>query len=209
MEAQEILSAYSEYVIDHNSRPKSMAVFAKKLEISESHIYKYYANFKKIESEIFKHLIDNAIELADKIAENSGDQDSRESLLTFYFTLTEILKANRSLVVFMIPGDRTSISQLHVLKSAKSSFLNFIKKLDLETPALSFIPDNKMKDKALETAAWMQFCSILLYWLKDTSPDFEKTDVFIEKSLKLSFDLAESNVMESVVDLGKFMFGKS
>ncbi|MDC1385715.1 TetR family transcriptional regulator C-terminal domain-containing protein, partial [Crocinitomicaceae bacterium] len=139
----------------------------------------------------------------------SGDQDSRESLLTFYFTLTEILKANRSLVVFMIPGDRTSISQLHVLKSAKSSFLNFIKKLDLETPALSFIPDNKMKDKALETAAWMQFCSILLYWLKDTSPDFEKTDVFIEKSLKLSFDLAESNVMESVVDLGKFMFGKS
>ena len=66
-----------------------------------------------------------------------------------------------------------------------------------------------MKDKALETAAWMQFCSILLYWLKDTSPDFEKTDVFIEKSLKLSFDLAESNVMESVVDLGKFMFGKS
>ncbi|MFT6500874.1 MAG: AcrR family transcriptional regulator [Crocinitomicaceae bacterium] len=209
MEAQEILSAYSEHVIEHNARPNSMAAFAKKLEISESHIYKYYANFKKMESEIFKHFIDNAIELADKNAENSEHQDSRESLLTFYFTLTEVLKANRSLVVFMLPGDRTSISQLHLLKSAKSSFLNFIKKLDLETPALSFIPDHKMKDKALETGAWMQFCSILLYWLKDTSPDFEKTDVFIEKSLKLSFDLAESNVMESMVDLGKFMFGKS
>jgi AcrR family transcriptional regulator len=209
MEAQEILSAYSEYVIEHNARPHSMASFAKKLEISESYIYKYYANFKKMESEIFKHFIDNAIELADKNAENSEHQDSRESLLTFYFTLTEVLKANRSLVVFMLPMERASISQLQVLKSAKSSFLKFIEKLDLETPALSFIPDYKMKEKALETAAWMQFCSILLYWLKDTSADFEKTDVFIEKSLKLSFDLAESSVIESMVDLGKFMFGKS
>ena len=209
MKNQEILSAYSEHVIEHNSRPHTMAAFAKKLEISESDIYKHYASFEKIESEIFKHFIDNAIELTHKNAEDSEEQDPKNAVLTFYFTLAEILKANRSLVIFMLPGDRTSMSRLHVLKSAKSSFLHFLKNLDLDTPALSFIPDHKIKDKAYETGAWMQFCSILMYWIKDTSADFEKTDVFIEKSLKLSFDLAESNVMESMVDLGKFMFGKS
>jgi hypothetical protein len=48
-----------------------------------------------------------------------------------------------------------------------------------------------------------------MYWLKDTSPDFEKTDLFIEKSLKLSFDIVDSSVAESFIDFGKFMFSKS
>ena len=70
----------------------------------------------------FKSFIDNAIELTHKSAEDSEDQDSKSAVLTFYFTLAEVLKENRSLVVFMLPRDRTSISKIQVLKSAKSSF---------------------------------------------------------------------------------------
>ena len=209
MKDQEILSAYSDYVLEHNARPHTIAAFAKKLGINESDIYKYYTSFERIEAEIFKSFIDNAIELTHKSAEDSEDQDSKSAVLTFYFTLAEVLKENRSLVVFMLPRDRTSISKIQVLKSVKSSFIHFLQMLDLDTPALSFIPDQKVKEKAFETGAWIQFCSILTYWLKDHSADFEKTDIFIEKSLKLSFDFSESNVVESMIDLGKFIFGKS
>ena len=45
--------------------------------------------------------------------------------------------------------------------------------------------------------------------MKDESANFEKTDIFIEKSLKLSFDLTESNVVKSIFELGKFLIGKS
>ena len=75
--------------------------------------------------------------------------------------------------------------------------------------ALSFIPNEKFRDNATASGAWLQFCSIVLYWLKDDSKGFEKTDLFIEKSLRLSFDLTESRAVESFIDLGKFMFGKS
>ncbi|MGY8926608.1 MAG: TetR family transcriptional regulator C-terminal domain-containing protein [Flavobacteriales bacterium] len=209
METKEILSAYSNYVTEHNSRPQTMAAFAKHIELDESDIYKHFANFASIEAQILRHFVDNAIELTHKNSAEDEKHNSRESLLTFYFTFTEILKANRSLVLFILPGNRAALSRLKVLKPVKTSFSHFVQHLDLNTPALSFIPENSIKDKALEAGVWMQFCSILLYWLKDDSADFEKTDIFIEKSLKLTFDLAESNVMESVFDLGKFMFGKS
>jgi hypothetical protein len=209
MEDQEILNAYSNFVVEHNKRPINMAAFAKMLEVDESDIYRHYTSFDSIESKILTNLIENAIELTDKSAEESDNPDSRELLLTFYYTLTEVLKENRSLVLYLFPGNPTSLARLHILKSVKLSFSKFIEKLELTTTALSFIPDHSIKDKALESAAWIQFCSIFLYWLKDESPDFEKTDVFIEKSLRLTFDLVDSNVMKSVVDFGKFIFRKS
>jgi hypothetical protein len=209
MESQEILSAYSDYVVKKNVRPITMAAFAKKLKINEVDIYKYFANFESMESAIFKHFIDNAINLAHKNSEKTEGPDSRETLLTFYFSLTEILKMNRSLVLFLIPASQNSLSKLKTLKTGKASFSEFIQNLELDTPGLSFIPDNSIKNKAVGTVAWVQFCSILLYWIKDSSKNFEKTDVFVEKSLKFSFDIVESKVMESMVDLGKFIFGKS
>ena len=73
---------------------------------------------------------------------------------------------------------------------------------------LSFLPGPSIEKKTIEVAAWIQFISILKYWIHDCSPGFKKTDVFIEKSLKFSFELSESNVLNSMVDLGKFMMNK-
>jgi hypothetical protein len=42
--------------------------------------------------------------------------------------------------------------------------------------------------------------------MKDSSPNFEKTDALIEKSVKASFEIIESFPLQSVVDLGKFLW---
>ena len=44
------------------------------------------------------------------------------------------------------------------------------------------------------------------YWLEDTSPSFERTDIFIEKAVTTSFDLMNITPLKSVLDLGKFLF---
>jgi len=74
---------------------------------------------------------------------------------------------------------------------------------------LDFVPDHSIKSKALRGMAWLQFMSVLLFWLKDESKGFNRTDVFIEKSLKFSFDLTDSNVISSFIDLNKFVFSKA
>ena len=47
---------------------------------------------------------------------------------------------------------------------------------------------------------------MLKFWLEDTSESFEKTDVFIEKSINTSFDLLDTKALKSMLDLGKFIF---
>ena len=46
----------------------------------------------------------------------------------------------------------------------------------------------------------------LKFWLDDDSADFEKTDLFIEKSIAATFELANTKPLKSVVDFGKFLF---
>jgi hypothetical protein len=44
------------------------------------------------------------------------------------------------------------------------------------------------------------------FWLDDNSKGFEKTDIFIEKSVNASFDILDTTPLKSVIDFGKFLF---
>jgi hypothetical protein len=63
-----------------------------------------------------------------------------------------------------------------------------------------------IQEKAIKESAWIQFLMILKFWMDDESPAFEKTDIFIEKSVKAGFELMNITPIESVIDLGKFLF---
>ncbi|MCR9171490.1 MAG: TetR family transcriptional regulator C-terminal domain-containing protein [bacterium] len=206
MEKEEILSAYSDYLLDHQERPKSMHHFAKHLEVGEQDIYAHFASFEAMESGIMAHFVENARDLT--IEQASNDEaftDQRTQLVTFYLTLVEVLKANRSLVLLLLPKGKEQLQGWKNLKSSKTIFLDYVRNLNIKIEALSFIPSDKVKEKSVELAAWGQFVTILSFWLKDESPDFERTDIFIEKSLKLSFDISDSTILQSIVDLGKFV----
>jgi hypothetical protein len=207
MEKEDILAAYSEFITKHNKRPLNMATFAESLKISEVEIYEFYSDFSVMDAEIMNHFILNAIDLTKKSSDQG--ESNKEILLIFYYTLVEVLKANRSLILFLLPVNQGALNGIKALSSSKRSFLDFIEENEFDTNAFQFLPDGSIKTNVIKTGAWVQFCSILMYWLKDTSPDFEKTDLFIEKSLKLSFDIVDSSVAESFIDFGKFMFSKS
>ena len=208
MEKDEILTVYSNFVLEKNRRPESVYSFTKSVEIEENEFYNHFSVFEELEQEIINSFVQNAVDLTTK-EQNKDSEGPKESLLTFYFTLAEVLKANRSLVKFILPLEKGELMRFRSLKLGKRTFLKFVDSLQVDAMALSFIPNEKFRDKAIASGAWLQFCSIVLYWLKDDSKGFEKTDLFIEKSLRLSFDLTESRAVESFIDLGKFMFGKS
>lgn len=209
MTKEKIVEAYSDYINEYSERPRSVANFAKNLNIEEVQVYEYFASFCVMESYIMDHFVKNAINLTQKNVEISEKDVAKESLLTFYYSFIEILTANRSLVLFIMPSGKIQYLNSKVLQSAKVSFLDFFNDLNFEMHALSFIPESTIRSKTKETVLWGQFQTILMYWLSDQSSGFEKTDQFIEKNLKLSFDIADSNITESLVDFGKFLFNKS
>jgi hypothetical protein len=63
-----------------------------------------------------------------------------------------------------------------------------------------------IQEKSIQESAWIQFLITLKFWLDDDSAAFEKTDIFIEKSVKASFELMNIAPLESLIDFGKFLF---
>lgn len=64
----------------------------------------------------------------------------------------------------------------------------------------------KRSETIFSEAAWVQLMFLLKFWMDDNSPQFESTDVAIEKSVNTVFDLFENTPLERVLDLGKFLW---
>ena len=203
--ANDIISCYMEYVLENDQPPKSVFSFAKHHDFNEAEFYKYFASFEVLEKSIFKAFFDNTHAVLEK-SEEYGTFDSRNKLLTFYYTFFENLTANRSYVVYALGSAKDRLKSLKSLSELRKSFLGYIETLHIETIDLKNERLEKIQDKGIKETAWFQLMLTLKFWLDDTSPSFEKTDVFIEKSINTGFDIIDTAPIKSIIDLGKFIY---
>ena len=95
---------------------------------------------------------------------------------------------------------------MKLLSPIKKSFVEFIDSIEIKTMDLKNDKLEKFKKDTLQQTSWSQLLVTLKFWLEDDSPSFEKTDLFIEKSIKAGFDLLDTAPLKSIVDLGKFLY---
>jgi len=202
---QDIITLYMDYVLENNEQPKSVYIFSKTNNFEEAKFYEFFASFEAIQKYIFKAFFDNTI-IALKKSEDYQSFDARNKLLSFYFTFFENLTANRSYVVYALEHHKNSMKSLTLLLELKKSFTLYIDDLDIETLDIKQEQIEKIQKRALQESAWLQLVLTIKFWLEDTSASFEKTDVFIEKSVNTSFDVLNIVPLKSVIDFGKFLF---
>jgi len=201
----EIISYYMSYVLENNNPPKSVYAFAKEFNFEESEFYNFFGSFKGIEKEIFNAFFTNTLEALNK-SEEYLSFDSRNKLLSFYFTFFENLSANRSYILLVLDNGKVNLQKLKVLTQLKNCFTKYISELNIDTIDFKEQKITKFQHKAIEESAWMQFLITIKFWINDTSASFEKTDIFIEKAVNTSFDLLNTAPLKSVIDLGKFLY---
>jgi hypothetical protein len=109
-------------------------------------------------------------------------------------------------VVYALEGHKNNMKGLLLLSKLKQSFTKYIATLDIETLDIKQVTFDKIQTKALQESAWIQFLITIKFWLDDTSTGFEKTDIFIEKSVNTSFDVLNVAPLKSIIDFGKFLF---
>ena len=203
--ALEIITNYMSYILDHNTKPTSVYSFAKENNFEEAVFYEYFGSFEALEKSIFNTFYENTI----AILEKSNDYktfDARNKLLSFYYTFFENLTANRSYVVATLDSKKLDLKKLDALSSLKTSFTHYIDSLEIETIDLKQKNISQIQQKSIKETAWLQLLITLKFWLDDSSTGFEKTDIFIEKSLNTSFDLIDSTPLKSIIDLSKFLY---
>lgn len=199
----DLLSWYMDFVLEHNRQPKSVFSFAKENNFEESDFYIFYGSFEAIENSIFSEFFHNT----KSVLENSEDFetfDSRNKLLSFYYTFFEVLTANRSYVVYALNKDK-DLKKLKTLQDLRKQFLEFIDDLNIERIELRQETLEKIQDRSIKESSWVHLMITMKFWLDDDSTSFEKTDIFIEKSINAKFDLMDVKPLKSIIDFGKFI----
>lgn len=200
-----LIALYMNSVLEHNEPPKSVYTFAKTNNFEESEFYGFFGSFEALESSIFEAFFDSTIKTLEK-SKDYKSYDDQNRLLSFYFTFFGNLTANRSYVTQALHSTKGGLNHLKKLKPLRKKFLEFIDQLDLTGVDLKNKRIDDIKDSVVNESYWVQMLVTLKFWLDDDSADFEKTDLFIEKSIAASFELAHTKPLKSVVDFGKFLF---
>ena len=202
---KDIISWYIDYVLEHDENPKTVFAFTKKHSFEEATLYQYFTSFEAIEKGIFEAFFSNSVNSLNKNKEYQNF-DSRNKLLSFYFTFFENLTANRSYVIHVLDKYKNDLKGLKVLSGLKKHFNNYINGLDIPMLDLKQEKLEKLQENALKESSWLQLLITIKFWLDDSSASFEKTDIFIEKSVNTTFDVIDIVPIKSVIDLGKFLF---
>ncbi|WP_152286443.1 TetR family transcriptional regulator C-terminal domain-containing protein [Flavicella marina] len=202
--SDKIISEYMDTVLVNGKNPESIYQFSKKMNIEESEFYKHFSSFEQIENEIFSLFSENSIKLLEK-NKDFNKFTSKDKLLSFYYTFFENLTANRSYVFFALNGFDSKLQSFKKLSKMKETFIEFVNTLEVERINLTQEKLQKIQNKGIEEGFWIQLLLTLKFWMKDTSPSFEKTDIFIEKSIHASFEAMNTKPVKSIIDFGKFI----
>lgn len=201
-----IISKYMEFVL-LEGEPKSEFAFCKHNDITEAEFYSFFGSFDTLKKEIWVEFYNNVegVLLKNKDYENYS---SREKLLSFYFTFFELLTANRSYVLWTLKNNANdnkleNLKQLATLRKKVVEFGKILVESDNEDKKLKVL---KKPVSVISEAVWIQFLLLLKFWLNDGSAGFEKTDVAIEKSVNTVFDVLDNTPLNSIIDLGKFLW---
>lgn len=202
--AQQIKTAYIDFVLTNNERPKSVYSFVKKLKIPESEFYTFYASFDSIEKLIWVDLTTQTIATLEE-QEIWEQYSARDKILAFFYSYVEVLKRQRSFVVYSIKQSRPGLSTPNILSGVKPIFDNFSETIINEGLESGELADRKFLSKKYKDAIWLQFAFIVNFWIDDDSEDFEKSDEAIERGINVTFDLFQRSPIDNLFEYGKFL----
>ena len=200
-----IVSMYMEHVLEYNEKPKSVYQFSKLNNFTEKEFYNFFGTIESIEKEIFNIFFEKAIMLLQK-DKDFESYDMRSKLLSFNFTFFELFTANRSYVLLTLKESGNQIKNLMQLSSLRISYKEFVSEIiteDIKTKQEQF---QNFQEKAIQESCWFQLLLTIKFWIDDTSPALEKTDIYIEKSINTAFELMNVVPLDSLIDFGKFIF---
>ena len=200
-----IVSMYMKYRLENNEKPRSVYQFAKTNGFDETEFYLFFGTLESVEKEIYKMFLDKTVGLIQKDP-NYQTYDMQSKILSFYFTFFELLTANRSYVVMSLKEHQNQLKNLMQLSNLRIGFKNYITEIISDEVRTQYEKFQNIQEKEIQETSWIQFLLTMKFWMDDESAAFEKTDIYIEKSVKATFELMNIAHLDSLIDFGKFIF---
>lgn len=204
---EKCLKAYKEYWLEHGKAPASVYRFCKDNALKETDFYKTFASFDSLESQLWLAWFEEA-RLAVENEADFAEQGARQRMLAIYFTLIEVLQEERSFFLLRWPKG-PCMGACKRLERMRSAFQSFAREAAAKGEADGEIASRGKPTEWFPRISSLHLGLILSFHSKDDSEAFQRTDAFIEKSVRLLFDAAAEQVIDSAFDLVRFLVGKS
>jgi len=201
----DVITAYMDYVLEHEKTPKSVYKFAKDNNMSEAEFYNFFGNFDGLRKDIWNTFFTMTMDVAHK-NEEYAHFSNREKMLTFFYTFFELLTLNRSYVLFTLKENQHMMNKMEQLKGLRKHVKGFAKELIQERNENKTNILLERSETIYSEGAWVQMLFLMKFWMDDDSAGFEKTDMAIEKSVNTIFDVFDNTPLDAVLDFGKFLW---
>ena len=200
----DILALYMEHVLEHEHFPSSVYKFCKENKIEETVFYQHYASLDTVKHSVWAAFFDNVHALLEK-NEAFSSLSRKDRLLSFYYTFFEVLLLNRSYVLMALNQGDQPLKNIGQLKDLRKAVKRFAEELIEEgNENKSRFTTNSVE--LFSESTWAQLLLLTKFWLSDTSKGFEKTDALIEKSVNVVFEVFDNTRLDTILDLGKFLW---
>lgn len=204
METNERITArFTEHIREHGRYPESVYIFCRGLGIEEKEFFSEFGSFESVESGLWEDLVDQVA-----VAVESGPEwssfSARQRLLTFHFALLEKALSYRSLMLTRFTAARP-LAHPDWLRGFETRFKAFASRIIAKGIESGEIADRGRLTPLYPEALYLHLRAVIDFYLKDDSKGFERTDAFVEKSAAVAFDIIRKQVLDSAVDLARFL----
>jgi AcrR family transcriptional regulator len=198
-----ILDAFAAYMAEEGKAPRSVAKFCREIGIAEVVFYRHFPSMHVVEKAFWRDWMAGVIEAVESGAE-WGEFTARERYLAFLFALMQSVAERRSLLLERF-NDIAPLANPAALEGMRSEFLEFSRRLLDHGAASGEIAERRGLENVYPGVLYAHLRWVIDYHLKDESEEFERTDAFIEKTVRLAFDLFHAQAFDSAADLLRFL----
>ncbi|MEM7143556.1 MAG: TetR/AcrR family transcriptional regulator [Verrucomicrobiota bacterium] len=200
------MGRYREQVLETGHAPASVYAFTKSFGASERDFFEQFASFEALESAIWRTAVEETIAKVQE-PEDWEAFTAQQKLLTFYFAFTDQILNQRSFFLARFPRSdgRCGWPPKH-LHGMRDAFVTFAKSTVDTGMERDEIVCRGPLTRGYPQGLFLHFLTVIDFNLNDDSSAFERTDAFIEKSMRLAFDLIGTQAIDSAADLVRFLF---
>lgn len=204
---EKLMVAYKAEITLQGQLPDTFPDFCASAGFDVYSVEPQYRSFAAIEKAIWEdYLVTTLEEITSQ--EVYAEYSVREKLLSFYYTLFEVLKPDRKFAVWRM--EQWYLWNLNPveLSSFQEQFEQYVTALVAEGLASGEIEGRWVLGERY--AGWHkhQLRYLLTYWADDQSEALQNSDEAVEKAVNLGFDLMGKNVLDTALDFVKFWWQK-
>ncbi len=200
-----ISDAYFRHVLLKGHAPVSVFAFCDELGLGEAEFYKHFASFEAIEQDYWTSTVEETL----AVLHNDSDYQDylvEQKLLAFYFTYFSHIQNHRSRVVECFP--QKPHHRMSKLKGMRHAYLDYATDLINEGLAEETIAKRSKIDEHYNKLFFEHFLVLIHFYCNDSSAEFADTDAFIEKTVRVLMDALKSGIIDSGVDVLRFILPK-